>query len=78
MRPSADLILSVPPDDIDRIEAHVETQLSGRVRNLHIELHENGLVIRGQTHTYFAKQLAQASVMHATSLPIAANLIEVE
>jgi len=33
--------------------------------------------LRGQVHTYYAKQLAQHAVMETTGLPILANEIEV-
>ena len=38
---------------------------------------DQGLVLRGHAHTYYAKQLAQQAVMETTSLPIQANEIEV-
>jgi hypothetical protein len=35
------------------------------------------LVLQGQAHTYYAKQLAQHALLEATRLPIRANEIEV-
>jgi hypothetical protein len=66
-----------------RIEAlqDLETRLNrrflGRVRDLRLVLRDTGLVLRGRTATYYAKQLAQQAVMEATDLPILANAIEV-
>jgi hypothetical protein len=42
-----------------------------------LRLEDPGLVLEGCAHSYFAKQLAQQVVMTATTLPIAANEIEV-
>jgi hypothetical protein len=37
----------------------------------------NGVILQGNTGTYYAKQLAQHTIMEVTSLPILANEIEV-
>jgi hypothetical protein len=66
-----------PAADIQQLEASVRHRLSGRVRDLQVVSRENGLVLRGHSHTYYAKQLAQHAVMEATELPILANEIEV-
>jgi hypothetical protein len=58
-------------------EARVLCRLGGRVRDFQLVLRDEGLVLRGQAHTYYAKQLAQHTVMEATELPILANDIEV-
>ncbi len=63
--------------EIEQLEARVRCRLSGRVRDLLVLGRENGLVLKGHTHTYYAKQLAQHAVMEATELPILANEIEV-
>jgi hypothetical protein len=63
--------------DIARIEDQVRSRLSGRVRCLCIRLEDNGLVLRGRTASYYAKQIAQHALMEACSLPIRANEIEV-
>lgn len=62
---------------LDQVEAHLQAQLSGRVRNLNLLLQGDGLVLRGSAHTYYAKQLAQHAVMGEVNLPIVANEIEV-
>ena len=67
--------------NLDRFASQLETQvrgrLVGRVGDLHLLVQENGLILRGHTHTYYAKQLAQHAVMQETRLPILANEIEV-
>ncbi len=59
------------------VEACVRSRLSGRIRDLCVVLQDGGVVLRGHTHTFYAKQLAQHAVMNATDRPIVANLIEV-
>jgi len=63
--------------EILRLEARVQCRLSGRVRDLQVLGRDNGLVLKGHSRTYYAKQLAQHAVMEATELPILANEIEV-
>ncbi len=60
------------------LEAHLQCQLHGRIRGFRLSTHDRGLVLRGHTHTFYAKQLAQHAVMSATDQPIAANEIEVD
>jgi hypothetical protein len=62
---------------VERLESHVHSRLHGRVRNFRLVACRYGLVLTGQARTYYAKQLAQHAVMEATSLPIAANEIDV-
>jgi hypothetical protein len=64
-------------EHLARIEEQIRLRLTGRVRDLHLVVLERGLVLRGQSHTYYAKQLAQQVVMATTELPIWANEIEV-
>ena len=64
-------------EDTMRIEAHVQSVLGARVRSLRLLIRDNGLVLQGQTHTYYSKQLAQQAVMEATQVPIWANEIYV-
>jgi hypothetical protein len=65
------------PEQLARLEEHIQSRLTGRVHDLRLVLHEGGLVLRGHAHTYYAKQLAQHAVMDAMSLPIRANEIDV-
>jgi hypothetical protein len=68
---------STRTDEMDRLEAHVQSRLNGRVRDLCLLLRGNGLVLQGHAHTYYVTQLAQQAVMEATELPILANEIVV-
>jgi hypothetical protein len=68
--------LDVPPG-LDGIEARVQGRIGGRVFQFRLDWCEGGLVLRGHSVTYYAKQLAQHAVMAATELPIRRNEIEV-
>ena len=59
--------------ELDQLEAHVQCRLNGRVRDLRLLLRGQGLILKGHTRTYYAKQIAQHAVMDATELPIASN-----
>jgi hypothetical protein len=63
--------------DFDQLENRVQARLSGRIRDLRLFLQDSGIILRGRTRTYHAKQLAQHVVMTETHLPILANEIEV-
>jgi hypothetical protein len=63
--------------DLEQLESHLKHQLGGRVRNLRVLFHPAGIVLKGRTETYHAKQLVQHAVMEATRVPISANDIEV-
>ena len=67
----------VTREQIARIEEHMRCRLSGRVHDLQLVIRDHGLVLRGHSHSYYAKQLAQHAVLEATDLPIRANEIEV-
>ena len=60
-----------------QLEARVQHRLSGRVHDLRVVARDDGLVLQGRAHTYYAKQLVQQAVMEASPLPIRANEIEV-
>jgi hypothetical protein len=62
----------------DTLADHVRHRIGGQVRDLIIESHPAGLVLRGRARTYYAKQLAQHAVMDATGTFIISNDIEVE
>lgn len=64
-------------EHLDRIGQRVQHQLIGRLDDFRLKGGANGLVLRGRTRTYYAKQLAQHAVMAATDLPISRNEIEV-
>lgn len=64
-------------DGATELETHVQCLLGGQIREFRLVFVDNGLILRGRAHTYYAKQLAQQAVMEASGLPILANEIEV-
>ena len=62
---------------VEQLEALVQRRLHGQVRNLHLSMGDQGFTLKGQTSTYYVKQLAQHAVMEITGLAILANEIEV-
>lgn len=72
------LTLEAPNSEtLAKLEEQVLSQLSGRLRDFRLLLHEGRLILKGRAPTYHAKQLAQHAVMAAADLPIHANDIEV-
>jgi hypothetical protein len=63
--------------EIQELESHLRRRLAGRVAELQIIPHDRGLVLRGRSLSYYAKQLAQHTLMTVTDLPLLANEIEV-
>jgi len=63
----------------DQLERLVQGRLFGQcgISDLRVLIENQGIVLRGQTTTYYAKQLVQHAVMDVTDLPILANEIEV-
>jgi hypothetical protein len=72
--PKIDLTTS---NGITELETRVECLLDGNIRNFQVIVGDKGVTIRGQAHTYLAKQLAKDVVLEATELPILADEIEV-
>ncbi len=62
---------------VEQLEALVQRRLQGRVRDLRLLVGDQGLILQGQTSTYYAKQLAQHAAIDITGLAILANEIEV-
>ncbi len=62
-------------DSGTELTARVRSRLSGQVRSFRVVVLDNGLILQGHAHTYYAKQLAQHAVMEATQMPIIANEI---
>ena len=62
---------------LDRLQAHIERRVTGRVRHLRLDVRAEGLVLQGHAFSYYVKQLAQHAVMEASDMPILANEIEV-
>jgi hypothetical protein len=63
-------------EDVSRLEARVRHRLGARVCHLRLVVRDNGVLLQGCVHTYYAKQLAQQAVMEASALPILAKEIE--
>jgi len=61
----------------EHLESLLQCRLGHRIRDLRILIFPNGLVIKGRTATYHAKQLAQHAAMELADIPILANDIEV-
>lgn len=68
---------SLPHDSVARWQALACHKLRGSVQNLRLTQTQDGLILQGQVHTYYAKQCAQHAVMSLTAMPIADNQIEV-
>ena len=55
----------------------VRCRLSGRVQGFNLVVEKDGLVLRGKTRSFYIKQLAQQTIMEASTVRILANEIEV-
>jgi hypothetical protein len=64
-------------DEFVAITREVQAELGPRIRDFEIVGRPRGLVIRGRTSTYYAKQLVQHLVMRLSRQPILANEIDV-
>lgn len=65
-----------PVLETERLEGLLSHRLGTRIHDLRIVLQEAGLVLRGRTATYHAKQVAQHAVIQLSGVPILANEIE--
>ena len=65
-------------DDLSDLESQLRIRLNGRIRQLRLIWRDNGLVLRGQSQTYYAKQLAQVELMNNFHISIRANEIDVD
>jgi hypothetical protein len=63
--------------DINRLETLLKERLHGRVYDLRVLARGHGLVLCGDSDSFYGKQLAQHTAMAATGLPIVANDIRV-
>ncbi len=61
----------------DHLESLMQRRLGNRIRNLRVLVQAGGVILRGRTTTYHAKQLAQHAVMELCNLPVLANDIDV-
>jgi hypothetical protein len=53
--------MSLCPSPKD-LQHHVESRTGRRVRNLRVEMKPGHVILRGLTHSYYIKQLAQHGV----------------
>jgi hypothetical protein len=68
----------VSPDEyLESLESLIQRRLGGRIRDLHVVVRDNGIILRGRAATYHTKQLAQHAAMEISGMPILANDIEV-
>jgi hypothetical protein len=65
------------PDAATELEAHIQSHLSGELREFRIDVQAEGLLLQGHARTYHARQQAEQEVRDATGLPILGNEIEV-
>lgn len=70
-------VTAAPVTSPEGLEFVLQRRLGGRIRDLRVIVRPGGLVLRGRTPTYHAKQLAQHAAMDLSGLPILANDIEV-
>lgn len=63
--------------EVAAAEVYLARHLRGRLRDIRITVHRDGVVLQGRASSYYVKQLAQHAVMTNVSLPIAVNEIEV-
>lgn len=61
----------------EQLELLLQRRLGNRVRDLEIVIAHGGIVLKGWTTTYHAKQLAQHAALEILDLPLVANDIEV-
>ncbi len=73
--PSTDSPLS--PASLECMEMHLQGHFRGRIFDLVVTRCEDGVVLRGKSRTYHAKQLAQHVVMARFGVRIVANDIVV-
>jgi hypothetical protein len=67
----------VTPDEVESAELNLRGRLRGRVSSLCLSVSDRGFILRGNSRTYYAKQLAQHMLMALCRFPIAANEIVV-
>jgi len=70
--------MTVSLQRVEELSHRVRSCLGNLVRQFEVQFDGDGLILRGTTQTYHAKQLAQHEVMKATSLRILANEITVQ
>lgn len=67
-----------PGDDLaDRVERTVRVRTGGRIRDLHVQVQGDDVIISGVACTYYAKQLATHAALGEMSHCTLTNEIEV-
>ena len=74
---STALLDSFPLTLVERIEQAVYTRTGGRIRGLHVQVADNGIVISGRTSTYYVKQLVTHAAMETSDELLVVNKVEV-
>jgi hypothetical protein len=67
-----------PEDLISRVERTVRVRTGGRIRDLHVEVQGDDVVISGIACTYYAKQLATHAALGELDDRTLSNEIEVQ
>ena len=62
----------------ETLESLLTRRLGSRIRELRIVCQQAGLILRGWSETYHAKQIAQHAAMELSGVPILANEIIVK
>jgi hypothetical protein len=65
-------------EKLQRALALLRQRLGGRLWKLHLVFEGERVVLRGHALSYYAKQLAQHTIMEELGLPVLANMIEVQ
>ncbi|HVC93394.1 MAG TPA: hypothetical protein VND64_06865 [Pirellulales bacterium] len=68
---------AIPAGLAERIAARLQSRVGGQVREFQMSAKGDGLVLRGQADSYYAKQIAQQVAMELSGLSIHANEIRV-
>jgi hypothetical protein len=58
---------------LSELEQHVQARLGNRLRDFHIVPAKCGLILKGCTTTYYAKQLAQQAILEFGGQTILSN-----
>ena len=74
---SAPAILQPEAVPSELLEIQLQRRLGGRVRELRVLVRHDGVILKGWSSTYHAKQLAQHAAMELAEMRIVANDIEV-
>jgi osmotically-inducible protein OsmY len=59
----------------EEIETAIRDRLIGWVRDFRVVIRDHGVVLKGWTRSYYAKQMVQHAALAASRLPLLANEI---